>query len=113
MKLSVPILISAGLLVGMASAQTAEKSPPQPNPAASASAHEINSGKSDADDVQQLSADLQRLKVLVNQMRANLAFVQTTQTPMKHQFELETDAWQVVIEQMERRLKRMEDRKPN
>ena len=41
----------------------------------------------------------------------NLAFVQTTQTPLKHQFELETDAWQVIVEQMERRLKQMEDRR--
>jgi hypothetical protein len=110
MKLSVPILISAGLLLGMASAQTTDKSQLRPNPAVSARANESNPGNSGADDVQQLSADVQRLKVLLNQMRTNLAFVQTTQSPLKHQFELEADAWQVVIEQMERRLKRMEDR---
>lgn len=65
----------------------------------------------DSEDLQQLQADLQRMKVLVNQMRTNLAFVQTSQTPLKHQFELEADAWQVVVEEMERRVKRMEDRK--
>ncbi len=52
-----------------------------------------------------------QLKVLLNQMRTNLAFVQTSQTPLKHQFELETDAWQVIVEQMDRRLKQMEDRR--
>jgi len=65
----------------------------------------------DSDDMEQMRADLERLKVLLNQMRTNLAFVQTTQTPLKHQFELETDAWQVIVEQMERRLKQMEDRR--
>jgi len=43
-------------------------------------------------------------------MRTNLAFVQTSQTPLKHQFELEADAWQLIVEQMQRRLKRMEER---
>jgi hypothetical protein len=61
------------------------------------------------DDAQQLRLDLDRLKVLLNQMRTNLAFVQTSQSPLKHQFELEADAWQVIVEQMDRRLKAMEE----
>jgi hypothetical protein len=67
--------------------------------------------KDGSEEVQQLKLDLQRMQTLLNQMRNNLAFVQTSQTPLKHQFELETDAWQVIVEQMERRLKRMEDRR--
>ena len=63
----------------------------------------------DHDDVAQLRAEVQRLKILLNQMRTNLAFVQSSQTPLKHQFELEADAWQLVVEQMDRRLQRMED----
>jgi hypothetical protein len=62
------------------------------------------------DDLAQLNSDVQRLKVLVNQMRTNMAFVQSSQTPLKQQFQLEADAWQVVISQMERRIQRMEDR---
>lgn len=51
-----------------------------------------------------MHADLQRMRSLLAQMRNNLAFVQTTQTPLKHQFELECDMWQVLITDMERRL---------
>ncbi|MGI9102603.1 MAG: hypothetical protein ACR2IF_09195 [Terriglobales bacterium] len=57
-----------------------------------------------ADDVQALSNDLARMRSLVHQMEMNLAFVQTTQTPLKHQFELEIDMWRTVIGQMERHL---------
>jgi len=59
----------------------------------------------------EIRTDLQRLKALITQMRTNLAFVQTSQTPLKHQFELEADAWQVIVEQMDRRLKQMEERR--
>ena len=67
---------------------------------------------SDSGDLAEMRADVQRLRVLLNQMRSNLAFVQTSQTPLKHQFELEADAWQVVVDQMDRRLKQMEERHP-
>jgi hypothetical protein len=115
MRLIVPFLLSAGLLLGMATAQTTSRTangaPARPSPAVSGMSDEANLGKSGADDMQQLNADVQRLQVLLNQMRTNLAFVETTQSPLKHQFALEVDAWQVVIEQMERRLKQMEERK--
>jgi hypothetical protein len=114
MRPLVPILLSAGLLLGMATAQTtnhtANGAPPRPSAAVSGRSDEADPGKSPADDMQQLNADVQRLKVLVNQMRTNLAFVETTQSPLKHQFALEVDAWQVVLEQMERRVKQMEQK---
>ncbi len=62
------------------------------------------------EDRQQLSSDVQQLKVLVNQMRTNLGLVQLSPSPLKHQFELEADAWQVIIKQMEQRLEKMECR---
>jgi hypothetical protein len=34
--------------------------------------------------------------------------VQTSQTPLKHQFELEIDMWQVLLEQMDRRIDKMQ-----
>ena len=39
----------------------------------------------------------------MGQMESNLAFVDTTQSPLKHQFQLDIDMWNVVINQMERR----------
>jgi hypothetical protein len=60
--------------------------------------------KPTAEDIQALRSDLQRMKSLVQQMENNLAFVDTTQSPLKHQFQLEIDMWKTVIQQMERRL---------
>ena len=57
-----------------------------------------------ADDVQSLREDITRMKALIQQMQTNLAFVDTTQSPLKHQFQLEIDMWQTLITQMERRL---------
>ncbi len=56
------------------------------------------------EDVQALRADLVRMKSLVHQMEVNLAFVAPTETPLKHQFELEIATWKIVIQDMERRL---------
>lgn len=55
-------------------------------------------------DIQELRQDIQRMKNLVQQMETNLAFVDTTQSPLKHQFQLEIDMWKAEIERMERRL---------
>ncbi|HUM04264.1 MAG TPA: hypothetical protein VLT90_02315 [Terriglobales bacterium] len=95
------ILMSAG-----ASAQGERSRPPAPPVAADSTPVRA---QSDAGDLEQMRAEVERLKVLLHQMRNNLAFVQSSQTPLKHQFELEADAWQVVVEQMDRHLKRMED----
>ena len=60
----------------------------------------------------ELASDLQRMRVLVNQMQVNLGFVQTTNTPLRHQFELEIEMWEVLIEQMERRLESSAAKQP-
>jgi hypothetical protein len=56
------------------------------------------------DDAQALRDDIKKMRVLVRQMEANLAFVDTTQSPLKHQFQLEIDMWKTVIDHMERRV---------
>ena len=61
----------------------------------------------DQQEIQALTNDIARMQSLVHQMEMNLAFVQTTQTPLKHQFELEIDMWRVVLDGMERRLQRL------
>jgi hypothetical protein len=48
--------------------------------------------------------DIQRMKALVQQMQTNLASVTSTQGPLKHQFELEIEMWQLEISRMERQL---------
>jgi hypothetical protein len=55
-------------------------------------------------DLQALRDDVEHMKALVQQMESNLAFVDTTQSPLKHQFQLEIDMWRTVIGHMERRL---------
>jgi hypothetical protein len=54
-----------------------------------------------------MQTDAKKMRVILNQMRTNLAFVQDTQTPLKHQFELEIDMWQVLLDQMDRRIAEM------
>ncbi len=61
----------------------------------------------DQQELQALTNDIARMQSLVRQMEMNLAFVQTTQTPLKHQFELEIDTWRVVLNGMERRVQRL------
>lgn len=60
--------------------------------------------KPSAEDIQALRSDLQRMKSIVQQMENNLAFVDTTQSPLKHQFQLEIDMWKTVIGEMERKI---------
>jgi hypothetical protein len=63
-------------------------------------------------DLQAMKADVQRMRVILNQMRENLAFVDTTQSPLKHQFQLEADMWQVLLDQMDRRISVLEAARP-
>lgn len=107
-------ILALALMLGAHQFIVADENPAKPKTTQATHTGPSNSDslqKDRADDVQQLKGDLQRMQTLLNQMRTNLAFVQTSQTPLKHQFELEADAWQVVVEQMERRLKQMEDSK--
>jgi hypothetical protein len=55
------------------------------------------------DDAKALESDIRRMRALVDQMQSNLAFVDNTQSPLKHQFQLEIDTWRTLINQMERR----------
>ncbi len=47
--------------------------------------------------------DIKRMRAILQQMQSNLAFVDNTQSPLKHQFQLEIDMWNVLISDMERR----------
>jgi hypothetical protein len=60
------------------------------------------------DDISALRDDIRKMRGLVQQMESNLAFVSDTQSPLKHQFELEIQMWKMMIGQMEHRLDAME-----
>ena len=56
---------------------------------------------SDAND---LNRDLERMNSLLLQMQKNAAFVSRGDTPLKHQFELEIEMWQILIQDMQRKV---------
>lgn len=49
-------------------------------------------------------ATLAKMRVLLGQMQRNVAFVSAGDTPLKHQFELEIEMWQILIADMEQKL---------
>lgn len=57
------------------------------------------------EDTAILREDIARMRAILAQMESNLAFVDTTQSPLKHQFQLEIDMWNTAINDMERRLR--------
>lgn len=98
------ILLGGMLFCGMLSFAKALKTAP---------AHSAKSSQADAtaptpqreDELTKgLRADIARMEALVQQMDVNLAQVDVTQTPLKHQLQLEIDAWRVMIASMKRRL---------
>jgi len=49
-------------------------------------------------------ADLAKMRILLGQMQRNVGFVSAGDTPLKHQFELEIEMWQILIHDMEEKL---------
>jgi hypothetical protein len=91
MRASVAVLalfIAVPLVHSQQSPKPAQQAMPQPS-------------STTAED-SQTRQDLQRMKALVQQMQTNLAFVTSIQGPLKHQFELEIEMWQLQIARMER-----------
>jgi hypothetical protein len=64
-------------------------------------------------DVEAMKADSKKMHVILNQMQTNLAFVTNTNDPLKHQFELEVEMWQMLLSQMDRRIEEMGRREHN
>jgi hypothetical protein len=57
-----------------------------------------------------LNRDLARMQVLLSQMQKNAAFVSRGDTPLKHEFELEMEMWQILLNDMEKRVNAAEPR---
>ncbi|MBV9073988.1 MAG: hypothetical protein JOZ10_10175 [Acidobacteria bacterium] len=52
-----------------------------------------------------MRADLERLHALLGQMQKNAAFVSQGDTPLKHEFELEIEMWQIVLNDMDKKIR--------
>ncbi len=48
------------------------------------------------------SRDLERMRSLISQMQTNLVNLPSGYSPMKHQFELEIEMWQLLVGRLER-----------
>lgn len=93
------VLLSAMQSTPSGSSQASGSQAGMANAAENAQLHRFNA----ADEAKALQGDIRRMRVVVQQMETNLAFVDNTQSPLKHQFQLEIDAWNTLINQMERR----------
>jgi hypothetical protein len=86
------------------------------SPYTAKSATDSNSQKAhgqDSDQLEAMQADSKKMHVILNQMQTNLAFVTNTNDPLKHQFELEVEMWQMLLSQMDRRIEEMGRREQN
>src|SRR5437868_2890822 len=90
------IAVVVALTCSLAYTQTQDKPlKTEPHPA---------SASVSTEEVETTRQDLQRMKSLIQQMQTNLAFVTTIQGPLKHQFELEIEMWQLEISRLERQV---------
>ncbi len=105
MKILIPVLVL--LLAAGGATQTSK-------PAGSAKQTHSTASQSpaapavDQAEIDALRSDLLRMNSILNQMRTNLGYVSTTTQPLRHQFELEIDMWQIEIGQTERRIQKLE-----
>jgi len=83
------------------SSQAASSQAGAANSAENAQIHQL--GNNRGNEAQAQRDDIRKMRALVAQMQSNLAFVDNTQSPLKHQFQLNIDMWNVLINQMERR----------
>lgn len=50
-----------------------------------------------------VKSDLEKMRILLGQMQRNAAFVSPGDSPLKHQFELEIEMWQLLLQDMEKK----------
>jgi len=85
-----------------------------PNPGKSATDSNSQAAHSqNSDQLEAMRADSKKMHVILNQMQTNLAFVTNTTDPLKYQFELDIEMWQILLNQMDRRIEEMGRREHN
>ncbi|PYX87226.1 MAG: hypothetical protein DMG68_12530 [Acidobacteria bacterium] len=60
------------------------------------------------DEISAMKADLEKMRALLNQLRTNAGFAAQVTTPLYHQFELDNQMWELLLNQMQRHLEAME-----
>src|SRR5690349_15728871 len=93
----VSILLACILLMSSFATAAGRRPPAKPLPVTTQTATPQTADP----DTDAMRADLQRMRTLVGQMQRNLGFVDSGLTPLKHQFELEIEMWNVLINDMQ------------
>jgi hypothetical protein len=89
------ILLLALVAAGV-TAKTQESQPPQSPPRSNLAA---------------MQEDARKMHAILDQMKENLAFVGSTTTPVNHQFALEIEMWQLQLDQLDRHIAEMQEKK--
>ncbi len=63
-------------------------------------------------EIAELKTDIANMQSVLNQMQANFALVGNPTTPVNHILELNIDMWRMVIDQMQRRVRSLEEKNP-
>ena len=102
MKTLLVLAVSIGLMTAsVAGQQKKPADPPTRSETASPSPSRDDRSERDLEEIRQ---DLQQMRSLLGQMQRNLAATAPGETPLKHQFQLEIDMWQVLIRRMQQRV---------
>jgi hypothetical protein len=105
------VLIALMAVIAFPSTLAEGQSPNTAKPATDSTSQTAHSQNSD--QLEALRADSTKMHVMLNQMQTNLAFVTNTNDPLKHQFELDVEMWQMLLNQMDRRIEDMGRREHN
>ena len=93
--------VTIALILTCSGALTAQRRPAQPQAVPD---HERTSATTTPQANDQ-AANLARMRALVQRMQSNLPAVASGQSPLEHEFQLEIEMWQLLIDQMEMQLK--------
>jgi hypothetical protein len=99
------LLLSCIATIGVAQEKQQTSTPPIPQIPAKQSTSSTETAITSKGELIALQNDVRRMRVLLHQMQNNMGAATNAQDPLKHQFELEIEMWQVLLDQMDRRIK--------
>jgi|SRR5438552_16881181 len=104
------LIALAGAVTAFPISATAAQSP---TPKIATDSNSQAARSENSDQLEAMRGDSKKMHVILNQMQTNLAFVTNTTDPLKHQFELDIEMWQILLNQMDRRIEEMGRREHN